>query len=147
MVRALYYRGGKSGEGHAIWPKVGAVSSTSADHRAAAVGASGGIAIADFEIPELLIAALFEGVIIGMAVEQFLATMSKQAWREKNRWRSEETRWNERAVLGPWLKTPAAEPLRPVDAADQLRIVMRSKFTIQPLLNKRGARVGFAFVT
>lgn len=33
MVRALYYRGGKSGEGHAIWPKVGAVSSTSADHR------------------------------------------------------------------------------------------------------------------
>ncbi|MBB4483308.1 hypothetical protein GGE46_005929, partial [Rhizobium etli] len=34
-----------------------------------------------------------------------------------------------------------------VDAADQLRIVMRSKFTIQPLLNKSEARVGFAFVT
>lgn len=85
--------------------------------------------------------------IIGIAIEQFLGTMSKQAWREKNRSRSEERRWNERAVLGPWLQTPAAGPLRLVDAADQLRIVMRSKFTIQPLLNKSEARVGFAFVT
>lgn len=44
-------------------------------------------------------------------------------------------------VLGPWPKMPAAEPPRPVDATDQLRIVMRSDFTIQPLLNKSEARV------
>ncbi|ANL87901.1 DUF2726 domain-containing protein [Rhizobium phaseoli] len=108
---------------------------------AAAVGASGGITIADFEKPELLIAALLVGIIVGMAVEQFLATMSKQAWRERSKPRREERRWNERAVPAPWLQTPAAEPSRPVDATDQLRIVMHSNFTIQPLLNKSEARV------
>ncbi|MBB2820028.1 UNVERIFIED_ORG: hypothetical protein GGD59_003291 [Rhizobium esperanzae] len=108
---------------------------------AAVVGASGGITIADFEKPALLIAALFVGIIIGMAVEQFLTANCKQAWREKNRSRREERRWNERIVPGPWLQTPAAEPLRPIDATDQLRIVMRSKFTTQSLLNKSEARV------
>ena len=108
---------------------------------AAAVGASGGITIADFEKPELLVAALFVGIIIGMAVEQFLTATSRQAWRERNRSRSEERRWNERLIQGPWLQTPVAQPLRSVDAADQLRIVMHSKFTIQPLLNKSEARV------
>ncbi|AJC83304.1 hypothetical protein IE4803_PD00100 (plasmid) [Rhizobium etli bv. phaseoli str. IE4803] len=108
---------------------------------AAAVGASGGITIADFEKPELLIAALFVGIIIGMATEQFLTATSRQAWRERNRSRSEERRWNERVIQGPWLQTPAAQPSRPIDATDQLRIVMRSKFTIQPLLNKSEARV------
>ncbi|ANL68605.1 restriction endonuclease domain-containing protein (plasmid) [Rhizobium phaseoli] len=107
---------------------------------AAAVGASGGITIADFEKPELLIAALFVGIIIGMAVEQFLTATSRQAWRERNRQRSEEWRWNERVIQGPWLQTPA-QPSRPINATDQLRIVMRSKFTIQPLLNKSEARV------
>ncbi|EJT01485.1 DUF2726 domain-containing protein [Rhizobium sp. CCGE 510] len=108
---------------------------------AASVGASGGITIADFEKPELLIAALFVGIIIGMTVEQFLATMSKQTWLERSKSRSEEQRWNERIVRRPWLQTPAAVPSRPVDAADQLRIVMRSDFAIQPLLNKSEARV------
>jgi F0F1-type ATP synthase membrane subunit c/vacuolar-type H+-ATPase subunit K len=56
----------------------------------AAVGASGGITIADFEKPELLIAALFVGIFIGMAVEQFLTAASRHAWRERNRQRSEE---------------------------------------------------------
>ncbi|PDS81782.1 DUF2726 domain-containing protein [Rhizobium sp. L18] len=108
---------------------------------AAAVGASSGITIADFEKPELLIAALLVGLIIGMSVEQFLTRTSRQAWRERNRSRSEERRWNERIIQEPRLQTPAAEPLRPVDATDQLRIVMRSNFTIQPLLNKSEARV------
>lgn len=31
--------------------------------------------------------------------------------------------------------------MRPIDATDQLRIVMKSHFTIQPLLNKSEARV------
>ncbi|AJC82087.1 hypothetical protein IE4803_PB00026 (plasmid) [Rhizobium etli bv. phaseoli str. IE4803] len=108
---------------------------------AVAVGASGGITIADFEKPELLIAALFVGIIIGMAVEQFLTATSRQACRKRNRSRSEERRWNERVIQGPWLQIPAAQPLRPTDATDQLRIVMHSKFTIQPLLNKSEARV------
>ncbi len=108
---------------------------------AAALGASGGITVADFDKPELLIAALLVGLIIGMAVEQLLSAMRKQAWREKNRSRWEEKHSNERVVLGPWLPMPAAEQMRPVDATDQLRIVMRSHFTIQPLLNKSEARV------
>ncbi len=108
---------------------------------AAAVGVSGGITVADFEKPELLIAALFIGLLIGMAIEQFLATMRKQAWRKRNRSRWEERSSHERIVLAPWVQTPAAEPLRPIDATDQLRIVMRSHFTIQPLLNKSEARV------
>ncbi|WHO82841.1 DUF2726 domain-containing protein [Rhizobium leguminosarum] len=108
---------------------------------AAAVGASSGVTIADFEKPELLVTALFVGIIIGMAVEQFLATMNKQAWRQRSRSRWENRRRKERIVPRPWLQTPVAERLRPVDAADQLRIVMRSNFTIQPLLNKSEARV------
>lgn len=103
----------------------------------AAIGASGGITVADFDKPELLIAALFGGFAIGMAVEQLLAAMRKQAWQERNRSRSEERH----IISGPWRPMPAVEPLRQVDAADQLRIVMRSHFTIQPLLNKSEARV------
>lgn len=49
---------------------------------AAAVGASG-ITIADFERPELLIAALFVGIIIGMAVVQFLTATSRQGGERK----------------------------------------------------------------
>lgn len=37
---------------------------------AVAVGATGGITLGDFEKPELLIASLFVGFIIGMAVEE-----------------------------------------------------------------------------
>src|SRR5690349_12307964 len=51
----------------------------------AALGASGGITVADFDKPELLIAALFVGLIIGMAVEQLLAMTRKRTWRRRNR--------------------------------------------------------------
>lgn len=108
---------------------------------AAAVGVSSGITVADFEKPELLIGALLVGLLIGMAIEQFLAAMRKQAWQERKKSRWAERRSNERIVQGPWVQAPAAEPLRPVDATDQLRIVMHSHFTIQPLLNKSEARV------
>ncbi|EGE55750.1 UNVERIFIED_ORG: hypothetical protein GGI63_000130 [Rhizobium esperanzae] len=106
----------------------------------AAVAASGDLTVADFGKPELLIATLFVGLVIGMAVEQLLAAMRKQAWQQRNKSHGEERRSNGR-MLGPWRPTPSAELLRPVDAADQLRIVMRSQFTIQPLLNKSEARV------
>ncbi|MBX4899418.1 MULTISPECIES: DUF2726 domain-containing protein [Rhizobium] len=108
---------------------------------AAAVGASGGITVADLDKPELLIAALFVGLVIGMAVEQLLPTTRKQARLERNRSRPEKKRSNERILLRPWRPGPAPQLLKPVDAADQLRIVMRSDFTIQPLLNKSEARV------
>ncbi|MBB4193042.1 hypothetical protein GGE45_001627 [Rhizobium aethiopicum] len=108
---------------------------------AAAVGASADITVADLDRPELLIAALFIGFVFGTAVEQLLAAMRKRAWQEENRSRREARRSNERIVLGPWRPVPAAELLRPVDAADQLRVVVRSQFTIQPLLNKSEARV------
>ncbi|MBX5227545.1 DUF2726 domain-containing protein [Rhizobium sp. NLR9b] len=107
----------------------------------AAVGASGGITVADLDKPELLIAALFVGLVIGMAVEQLLPTTRKQARQERNRSRPEKKRSNERILLRPWRPVPAPQLLKPVDPADQLRIVMRSNFTIQPLLNKSEARV------
>ncbi|MGO7050140.1 DUF2726 domain-containing protein [Rhizobium johnstonii] len=108
---------------------------------AAAVGASGGITVADFDRPELLIAALFVGLVIGMAVEQLLPTTRKQARLERNRSRPEKKRSNERILLRHWRPVPAPQLLKPVDPVDQLRIVMRSNFTIQPLLNKSEARV------
>lgn len=46
-----------------------------------AVVVSGGMTVSDFEKPELLVAALFVGVIVGMAVEQCLSAMRRQAWR------------------------------------------------------------------
>ena len=63
---------------------------------ATAVGASGEITVADFDKPELLIVALFFGFAIGMAVEQLLAVMRKQAWQERNRGEGSEPR----GVLG-----------------------------------------------
>jgi hypothetical protein len=107
----------------------------------AALGASGGITVADFDKPELLIAALFVGLIIGMAVEQLLATTRKRTWRRRNRSRSEKKRGNESIMLGPRLPILAAKPMRPIGATDQLRIVMNSHFTMQPLLNRSEARV------
>ncbi|PDT28005.1 hypothetical protein CO660_20160 [Rhizobium sp. L9] len=107
----------------------------------AAVAASGGITVADLDKPELLIAALFVGLVIGMAVEQLLPTTRKQSRQERNRSRPEKKRSNERILLRPWRPMPAPELVKPVDPVDQLRIVMRSNFTIQPLLNKSEARV------
>ncbi|MDR9805483.1 hypothetical protein RJJ11_14250 [Rhizobium hidalgonense] len=104
----------------------------------AAVGPSGGITVADFEKPELLIVASFVGIIIEMSVpnqdEQTSVAREEQVTREG-------TALERAHRTGALLLTPAAEPFRPVDAADQLRILMRSKFTIQPLLNKSEARV------
>lgn len=73
--------------------------------------------------PHLLMAVLFVGAIIGMAVEQFSSEKRRQAWRERNRWR--------------WKTLTSNRP----DAADQLRIVMGANFSVQPLLNRSEARV------
>jgi hypothetical protein len=106
-----------------------------------AVGAAGGITLGDFKKPELLIASLFVGVIIGMAVEELLSMVRRQAWRTRNRSRWEKKGTGGSIVTAPWLPTSVPEPPKQFDAADQLRIVMNSNFTIQPLLNKSEARV------
>jgi hypothetical protein len=89
----------------------------------------------------LLIAGLLVGATIGMNVERFRSKMRRQAWRDRNRWRWERKRPvgdNDIGRLAP--KPDMAAPKRS-DAADQLRIVMGADFTIQPLLNKKEARV------
>ena len=106
-----------------------------------AIGASGGMTIADFEKPELLIAVLFVGVIVGMAVEQLLAATRNEVSGPVSR-----PRWEKRSrasvIAGPWVPKPVVqEPPKRHDAADQLRIVMGSDFTIKPLLNKSETRV------
>jgi hypothetical protein len=93
------------------------------------------------EKPDLLIAVLLMGAVLGMAGERFLSKMRRQAWRERNHWR-----WKRKLTEGnvdskPWPPTSEAAARKQPDAADQLRTVMRANFTIQPLLNKSEARV------
>lgn len=77
---------------------------------------------------------------VGIAVERASSKMRRQAWREKNRGRWERNRIEGTTDFEQWFPKPEAVPKQP-DAADQLRIVMGANFTIQPLLNKREARV------
>ena len=78
---------------------------------------------------------------VGMAVERASSKMRRKAWREKN-----IARWDRNGLDRPtafeqlFPKTDLAVHKSP-DAADQLRIVMGAAFSIQPLLNKREARV------
>ncbi len=107
-----------------------------------AIGAAGGMTFGDFESSEMLIASLLVGIIIGMAVAELLSMMRRQAWRARNRSRWEKNGTGANIVAAPWLPTSGRpEPPKQIDAADQLRIVMSSTFTIQPLLNKSEARV------
>jgi hypothetical protein len=100
--------------------------------------------IALIEKPHLLlalIAALFLGAFAGMTFEQLRARMRRQKWLERNR-----RRWQERGTGYTTDRDPRlpdrdlASPKR-LDAADQLRIVMGARFTVQPLLNKSEARL------
>ena len=91
--------------------------------------------------PHLLIAVLFVGAIIGMAVEQFSSKKRRQAWRERNRWRWKNKGRGAQIAAGPWLSMQDPLPSKQPDAADQLRIVMGANFSTQPLLNKSEARV------
>ncbi|POH33701.1 MULTISPECIES: DUF2726 domain-containing protein [Sinorhizobium] len=118
---------------------------------ALAVGAAGpdGMTVGDLladlqeltEKPHLLIAILFVGTFAGITVEQFLSRMRRDAWRARNRSRWEKKSAGASIVSGPWPSNTALETSKQRDAADQLRIVMSSNFTIQPLLNKSEARL------
>jgi len=76
--------------------------------------------------PALLIAILFIGALIGIQIERFVR------WENRRRW--------QRRRGGKVL--PFEAPREPaLDAADQLRIVMKADFKAQPLLNKSEARL------
>ncbi|UFX06559.1 DUF2726 domain-containing protein (plasmid) [Sinorhizobium medicae WSM1115] len=114
---------------------------------ALAVGAVGGISVSPGDIlalvekPHLLVAVLFVGAFTGIMVEQALTRMRRQAWRARNRSRWEKQRSATNAVVGPWAPRSVPESSKRPDATEQLRIVMNSTFTIQPLLNRSEARV------
>lgn len=90
-----------------------------------------------------LFVILLAGVFAGMALERFLSTKRRRAWKAKSRWRgAREHGGGEDILSGLW---PAPKPVstspKITDPADQLRIVMAAPFTIQPLLNKSEMRV------
>jgi hypothetical protein len=77
--------------------------------------------------PVLLIAILFVGALIGIQIEKFVR------WDNRRKWQRRKGR---NGKVLPF--EPKPEPI--VDAADQLRTVMRADFKAQPLLNKSEAR-------
>lgn len=94
--------------------------------------------LALLEKPQLLVAVLAIGVFCDIEVERALSRQRRNAWRKRNTGavRPKATARTVRAAP----KSQAPEPLRRLDAADQLWSVMRAEFPIQPLLNRRGAR-------
>jgi hypothetical protein len=97
--------------------------------------------VALIDKPLLLLAVLAVGAFAGMATEQFISRMRRQAWRQKNRSRWARKRGEPNVAAGPRQPSRDHAPPRQLDAADQLRTVMGASFSIQPLLNKSEARV------
>lgn len=105
--------------------------------------------------------------VAGMIFERILSELRRWKWRARKRrwegWSAGKTRsrgwWTGSrsppgetsrkgdVLLAPWAvapepaPVPSPTPTKPVDAADQLRIILASSFTIQPLLNKSETRV------
>jgi hypothetical protein len=86
--------------------------------------------VALIDKPLSLIAVLFVGAVIGMAIEQAVAKQRRAAWRRRSGGRAKGFPPKHDALPG-----------RAPDAADQLRTVMRAEFKAQRLLNKSEARV------
>src|SRR5688572_627871 len=76
--------------------------------------------------PLSLIAVLFVGALAGILVEQFTTWQKRQAWRRRN-----GNTWKPKG--GAAKVIPIAPKVN--DSADQLRLVIRSDFAVQPLLN------------
>lgn len=93
------------------------------------------------EVITILVAVLLVGGFVGIAVERVSSKMRRQAWRERNRGRWDRNRSDGNTGYEMWFPKPDSTVLKQPDAADQLRIVMGAEFSIQPLLNKREARV------
>jgi hypothetical protein len=78
--------------------------------------------------PILLIGLLFVGALIGIQIEKFVR------WDNRRKWRHRKGRSGKVLQFAP-------KPVPIVDAADQLRTVMRAEFKPQRLLNKNEARL------
>jgi hypothetical protein len=76
-------------------------------------------------------------VVAGLSIARFLSKARHE--RSRSRWERKRTSRNIDRV--PWAPKPDKATPKPVDAADQLRIVMGASFTVQPLLNKSEVRV------
>jgi hypothetical protein len=90
--------------------------------------------IALIDKPILLIAILFVGAYAGMQVERMLAKQRRRAWQRRHAGRGGERSSGKLMPFPP-------KPESVVDAADQLRTVMKADFKAQPLLNKSEARL------
>jgi len=78
--------------------------------------------------PVLLIGLLFLGALIGIQIEKFVR------WDNRRKWQRHQGRSGKVLPFQP-------APERVVDAADQLRTVMKADFKAQRLLNKSEARL------
>ena len=85
--------------------------------------------IALLDRPVLLIGLLFVGALIGIQVERFVK------WENRRKWRRREQRRGGKVVQFETEREPV------IDAAGQLRIVMKADFKAQRLLNKSEARL------
>ena len=86
--------------------------------------------------PALLIGLLFIGMLIGIQIEKATARQRREAWKKRKKARGE---WSERP--NPISEVSVYPKRGPVDAADQLRTVMRAEFKAQRLLNRSEARL------
>lgn len=85
-----------------------------------------------------LVAMLAIGAFIGVQFEKAMAKLRRAEWKRKNGWRQAK---KGEVKAGPWTAKSDQAPASQVDAADQLRTVMKAEFKAQPLLNKSEARV------
>ncbi|UVC10377.1 DUF2726 domain-containing protein [Rhizobium sp. TH2] len=92
--------------------------------------------------PEItLIAALFIGLVVGVAISRLRSSLRRREWRARDRAYSQSRpHVIPNVEPGPWLRESEVSS-RPTDAADQLRIVMAASFSAQPLLSKSEVRV------
>ncbi|MVA96978.1 DUF2726 domain-containing protein [Nitratireductor sp. CAU 1489] len=86
------------------------------------------IALVDDSVFPLVI--FLGGAFLGVAAERVRANAARRKWREQN-----GSRWD-----GTKFSTDG-RGAGPLDAADQLRIVIEADFSVQPILNKSEARV------
>ena len=94
--------------------------------------------IAFTDQPNLLLAGLVVGVVVGIAVEKIRSAMRRRAWLKRKQ------RWDKTPARGGSNQTQQAARPEPStskqpDAADQLRVVMGADFTVQLLLNRSEA--------
>lgn len=100
--------------------------------------------VALIDAPLSLIAVLFVGALMGMAVEQFVSKQKRAKWRRRN-----AGRWQKKGAgkAGAWSPRADPVPAKVPTAAQQLHTVMQAEFKAQPLLNKSEAKLFAALDT